>query len=63
MPGDQPVCRLLAQAVVSALNTVVLGLLLPPQHKQVIRVLTVQDGSLRAGLSVLPAHVFASNPT
>ena len=62
MPTHQHVNGLLAQAVISALNTIVLGLLLPPQHKQVIRVMSVQDGGLRAGLSVLPAHVFASNP-
>ncbi len=61
--GHKHGCDLLAQALVSALNTVVLGLLLPPQHKQVIRLMTVQNGGLRTGLSALPAHVFASNPT
>ena len=63
MPGHEDGEDLRTQAVVSALNTVVLGLLLPPQHKQVIRLTTVQDGGLRAGLTALPAHIFASSPS
>ena len=54
---------LLAQAVVSVMNTVLLGVLLPPRHAQAVRVFAAQDGGLRAGLAVLPPHVFASSPT
>ena len=52
-----------AQALVSAMNTVTLGVLLPSRHTQAIRVFAAQDGGLRAGLAVLPSHVFASSPT
>ena len=44
------------------MNTMMLGVLLPSRHVQTVRIFAVQDGGLRAGLVVLPPHIFASSP-
>lgn len=50
------------QAVVSALNTLLLGFLLPPAAARPVRMTAVRQGGLRAGLATLPPHFFAASP-